>query len=243
MDKRLQYIAENLDAMTVGVDEPFKFHCDMCGKCCINREDILLNAKDIYNMAKELQMEPVDMFKKYCETYIGESSRIPIVRIKPRGSIKRCPLMKEHKCSVHKAKPTVCAMFPIGRCIKMDASNQNVEINTSDIRYIFTDPGCGDNSETHTVREWLGEFGIPLEDEFFLAWNRMISELGAIFHKGEKVLSEEGMMTAWNLTFVKIYLDYDMTKEFLPQFKENAAEVLAVMRTMPTKKDKKKGGK
>ena len=243
MDNRLQYIAENLDAMTIDVDEPFKFHCDMCGKCCIHREDILLNAKDIYNMAKELQMEPVDMFKKYCETYIGESSRIPIVRIKPRGSIKRCPLMKEHKCSVHKAKPTVCAMFPIGRCIKMDASNQNVEINTSDIRYIFTDPGCGDNSETHTVREWLGEFGIPLEDEFFLAWNRMISELGAIFHKGEKVLSEEGMMTAWNLTFVKIYLDYDMTKEFLPQFKENAEEVLAVMRTMPTKKDKKKGGK
>lgn len=243
MDNNLQYIAEHLDSMTIGVDEPFKFHCDMCGKCCINREDILLNAKDIYNMSKELQMEPVDMFKKYCETYIGESSRIPIVRIKPRGSIKRCPLMKEHKCSVHKAKPTVCAMFPIGRCIKMDASNQNVEINTSDIRYIFTDPGCGDNSETHTVREWLGEFGIPLEDEFFLAWNRMISELGAIFHKGEKALSEEGMMAAWNLTFVKIYLDYDMTKEFLPQFKENAEEVLAVMRMMPTKKDKKKGGR
>lgn len=243
MDNNLQYIAEHLDSMTIGVDEPFKFHCDMCGKCCINREDILLNAKDIYNMSKELQMEPVDMFKKYCETYIGESSRIPIVRIKPRGSIKRCPLMKEHKCSVHKAKPTVCAMFPIGRCIKMDTANQNAEINAGDIKYIFTDPGCGDNSETHTVREWLGEFGIPLEDEFFLAWNQMLSELGAIFHKGEKVLSEEGMMAAWNLTFVKIYLDYDMTKEFLPQFKENASEVLTVMRMMPTKKDKKKGGK
>lgn len=140
MDNRLQYIAENLDAMTIGVDEPFKFHCDMCGKCCIHREDILLNEKDIYNMAKELQMEPVDMFKKYCETYIGESSRIPIVRIKPRGSIKRCPLMKEHKCSIHKAKPTVCAMFPIGRCIQMDVSNWNAEISTGDIRYIFTDP-------------------------------------------------------------------------------------------------------
>ncbi len=243
MDERLQYIAEHLDAMTIGVDEPFKFHCDMCGKCCINREDILLNAKDVYNMAKELQMEPVDMFKKYCETYIGESSRIPIVRIKPRGSIKRCPLMKEHKCSVHKAKPTVCAMFPIGRCIQMDASNRNAEISTGDIRYIFTNPGCGDDSETHTVREWLGDFGIPLEDEFFLAWNQMISELGTIFHKGEKVLSKEGMITAWNLTFVKIYLDYDTSKEFMPQFKENAAEVLAVMRMMPTKKDKKKGGK
>ena len=243
MDNRLQYIAENLDAMTIGVDEPFKFHCDLCGKCCIHREDILLNAKDIYNMAKELQMEPVDMFKKYCETYIGDSSRIPIVRIKPRGSIKRCPLMKEHKCSVHKAKPTVCAMFPIGRCIQMDASNRNAEISTGDIRYIFTDPGCGDDSETHTVREWLGDFGIPLEDEFFLAWNQMISELGEIFHKGEKVLSEDAMCAAWQLTFVKIYLDYDMSKEFMPQFKENVAEVLEIMRRMPTKKDKKKGGK
>ena len=158
-------------------------------------------------------------------------------------SIKRCPLMEEHKCSVNKAKPTVCAMFPIGRCIQMDAVNQNTEINAGDIKYIFTDPGCGDDSETHTVREWLGEFGIPLEDEFFLAWNQMISERGTIFHRGEKVLSEEGMMAVWNLIFVKIYLDNDMNKEFLPQFKENAAEVLAVMRTMPTKKDKKKGGK
>ena len=136
MDKRLQYIAENLDAMTIGVDEPFKFHCDMCGKCCINRDDILLNAKDVYNMAKELQMEPVDMVLKYCETYIGESSRIPILRIKPRGSIRRCPLMKAHKCSVHNAKPTVCAMFPIGRCIQLEANNKNTETKMSDIRYV-----------------------------------------------------------------------------------------------------------
>ena len=44
MDNRLQEIADNLDKMAIGVDEPFQFHCDMCGKCCIHREDILLNA-------------------------------------------------------------------------------------------------------------------------------------------------------------------------------------------------------
>ena len=33
MDHRLKDIAENLDRMTIGVDEPFKFNCDMCGKC------------------------------------------------------------------------------------------------------------------------------------------------------------------------------------------------------------------
>ena len=243
MDNRLQEIADNLDKMAIGVDDRFQFHCDMCGKCCIHREDILLNAKDVYRMAKELQMEPADMFQKYCETYIGESSRIPIVRIKPRGSIMRCPLMKEHKCSVHNAKPTVCAMFPIGRCIKMEADNPNPEIAAGNITYIFTDPGCGDNSETHTVREWLGGFGIPLEDEFFVAWNQLVSELGCIFREAEKVLSENTMCAAWQLTFVKVYLDYDMGREFRPQFQANVSEILDIMRRMPTKKDKKKGRK
>lgn len=241
MDDRLKYIADNLDSMLIGADEPFKFHCDMCGKCCINREDILLNAKDVYNMAKELQMEPIDMVKTYCETYIGDSSRIPIVRIKPRGSIRRCPLMKKRKCSVHKAKPTVCAMFPIGRCIQMDAKKRDTKFTVSDIKYIFTNPGCGDDSETHTVREWLSEFDIPLEDEFFLAWNQLISELGSIFRKGEKILSEDGMNATWNLAFVKLYLDYDMTKEFMPQFEKNTADILTLMRMMPTEKGKKKG--
>ena len=122
MDERLKEIVNNLDTMKIGLDETFKFHCTMCGKCCIHREDILLSPKDIYNMAKELNLSAEDLFKQYCEVYIGPDSKVPIVRLKPRGSVKRCPLLKNRKCIVHKAKPTVCAMFPIGRCIV--AANQ-----------------------------------------------------------------------------------------------------------------------
>lgn len=35
MDKRLKEIVDNFDSMKIGVDEPFRFHCTMCGKCCI----------------------------------------------------------------------------------------------------------------------------------------------------------------------------------------------------------------
>lgn len=126
MDNRLKEIVDNFDQMKIGLDEPFKFHCTMCGKCCIDREDILLTPRDIYNMSKELGLNPRDFFIAYCENYIGSDSRMPIVRLKPRGSIKRCPLLKDRKCSVHKAKPAVCAMFPIGRCIRFE--NKNVKI-------------------------------------------------------------------------------------------------------------------
>ena len=43
MSNKLKYIAENLDSLKIGLDETFKFNCTMCGKCCIDREDILLN--------------------------------------------------------------------------------------------------------------------------------------------------------------------------------------------------------
>lgn len=36
MDNRLKEIVDNFDQMKIGLDEPFKFHCTMCGKCCID---------------------------------------------------------------------------------------------------------------------------------------------------------------------------------------------------------------
>lgn len=231
MDSRLQEIAENLDKMKIGVDEPFRFHCDQCGKCCINREDILLNPRDVYNMAKELGQEPKDVFALYCEYYIGSDSRFPLVRIKPRGSIKRCPLMKDRKCSIHKAKPTVCALFPIGRCISFEQKKE--KLTTEDITYIFTNPGCGDTSESHTVREWLGEFGIPIEDIYFLLWNDILMKLSAIFRQAEKKVSPSLMDKAWDLTFIKLYLDYDMTQDFLLQFEQSSRELVELMQNLP----------
>ena len=53
MDPRLKSIIDNFDAMKIGLDDTFHFGCRQCGKCCINREDIFLNAKDVYNRACE----------------------------------------------------------------------------------------------------------------------------------------------------------------------------------------------
>ena len=55
----LENIAENLESMTIGLDDTFRFHCTACGKCCINREDILLNPRDLFRIAKYLNKMPV----------------------------------------------------------------------------------------------------------------------------------------------------------------------------------------
>ena len=55
-DPRLVEIVENYDKYKIGLDDEFPFGCSMCGKCCINREDIMLTPRDIFRMAKELKM-------------------------------------------------------------------------------------------------------------------------------------------------------------------------------------------
>ena len=223
MDERLKEIVDNLETMKIGVDETFKFHCTMCGKCCINREDILLSPRDIYNMSKKLGIKPEELFERYCEVYIGPDSKIPIVRLKPRGSVKRCPLLKNRKCIVHKAKPTVCAMFPLGRCIVAANPEEGLkDISQGKFQYIFSNPGCGDASETHTVREYLESFGIPVPEEFFMKWQQIVLEMGNIFRKIEKVVSHETMELVWTAAFTGIYLHYDIGQEFMTQFESNS---------------------
>ena len=222
MDERLKGIVEKLDSMKIGLDEPFKFHCNMCGKCCIHREDILLSPKDIYNMSKELGIKPEGLFERYCEVYVGPDSRVPIVRLKPRGSVKRCPLLKNRKCMVHKSKPTVCAMYPLGRCIVAANPKEGLkDISQGKFQYIFSDPGCGDASETHTAREYLESFGIPVEDNFFLKWQQAVLDMGNFFRKIEKTVGNETMELVWRAAFIGLYSHYETEKDFMPQFDSN----------------------
>lgn len=244
MDERLKHIIDNFDNMKIGLDDTFQFSCKQCGKCCINREDILLSPLDLFRLSQKLNMTPEEFVEKYGEASIGGSSRMVIIRLRPRGSIKRCPLLKDRKCSVHDAKPTVCAMFPIGRTFRMDASKYGKEqVSTKNIEYIFNGEHCG-NAETHTVREWFKSFGIPIEDEFFVEWQNTICELYEIIHVAEKKFKSESTMNVlWSSIYAAIYLNYNIEQDFMPQFLKNRNELFAVLRMIPRfyAKEKKDG--
>ena len=233
MDQRLQNIVNNFERMKIGLDDKFKFECHMCAKCCLHRDDVLLNPKDVYNAAKELNLTTGEFVEKYCETYIGSDSRIPIVRLMPRGSVHRCPLLKDRKCMVHRLKPTVCALYPIGRCVIL-AGKTAADIDIDSVQYIFNRPDCkgSEGSETHTVREWLKAFGIPVEDEYFVKWQKMVMEMGTVFRKIEKKMSEKRLEMLWNAAFIGLYLHYDTEQDFMSQFEENAQKFTELLHSI-----------
>lgn len=226
----MQEIAENIDRMTVTLDDTFQFHCTQCGKCCIYRDDILLSAFDLYKIARELGMTTVEVYKHYCESYIGSNSHVPVVRLLPKGNVHRCPFLKNQKCSIHKAKPSVCALFPLGRYIKVapDSYNKNGMANCQ-TQYLLQPIDCGDKSETHTVRSWLSDFDIATEDEAFTLWHQTIAEVGNILKMAEEMVGRNTMMKVWNTVFALLYLNYTTEKPFLPQFEQNAANTLELL--------------
>ena len=218
MDPRLQHVLDNLDNITIGVDEPFQFHCTQCGQCCIHREDILLNPQDLFRMARYLKQSPRDVVEHYCEVYTGADSRMPIVRLLPEGPTMRCPFLVRNKCRIHEAKPTVCAMFPIGRAHGFDPKTGKP---VPGILYIFDRPPCGDNSETHTVREWLDSFNIPVDDSFYLEWSESMAIFTQWFRQLENINSAATAILARPVVYERLYLSYHTSQNFMPQFQQN----------------------
>ena len=229
MDRRTEEILQMAEKARIGVDDTFRFRCTACGKCCTNREDIMMNPLDVYRAAKHLEMEVTELLDKYCIVFVGRSSLLPIVSPKMKGRIKKCPFLENRKCSIHEAKPAVCELFPLGRIGDGKADGK--------VSYFLQPLDCGKKDEVHTVREWLSGSGLKESEEWFFEWQAAIAVLSkkmrSIFldpgedvlkdkDKAEKILLIGGEVE--KALIATIYLNYDMDKEFLPQFKENLNE-------------------
>lgn len=205
-------IVQQLEAHALGPDDTFAFACDRCGRCCRHREDILLNPGDLYRIARYLDMTPAEAIARYCEVYEGPDSHLPVVRLKPKQYRHTCPFLGREGCTIHAAKPTVCALFPLGRAY----------IPHKDELLYFCQPlTCGSDQQTHTVREWLAEFGLEYADEDTLAWMRLTPRLTIWMQRIGSKLRESTRQKAILLMIELCYLHYDIHKPFTEQFSKN----------------------
>jgi Fe-S-cluster containining protein len=231
MDSYKQELAENLEKYLIGLDDTFKFKCRMCGKCCRDREDILLTTRDLFYIARKLGLTPEETINKYCEMYIGSASRIPIVRLKPKGYGRVCPLLGGDRCIVHDCKPAVCALYPLGR-VYVGSAEADAEraARQSGVYYIINPEICGSLKHTYTVRSWLESFNIPVEDAFYLHWAKELSfYVETVRSFEERRAIEPAMNMIWGAVFQSLYLDYDTSLDLMEQFLRNTEHLRLFM--------------
>ena len=170
------------------------------------------------------------VINEYAETYIGSASKIPVVHMVPRGQNAVCPLLKDGLCSIHDCKPTVCALFPLGRVVvNAQALESGLENGPVEVKYMLVDTDCVSRMRVNTVREWLARFGIPEHDEFFLLWSKLTAMLHRMIRKLEEHHVSEGTLDVfWNAIFFTLYLDYDTSAEFFPQFQRASERLISL---------------
>ena len=158
------------NATFMNLDDTFEFNCKQCGKCCMNREDIILNPFDIYNGAKYLGITCEEFLMRYTTIQLGGHSKIPIVLL-AQDERGMCPLLKfdikdggKFKCSIHEAKPGVCANHPIG--VVRGRKNSKID---ADVNFIKVDqcPNSMIDAKPQVIKDWVAKYIANQEDITF----------------------------------------------------------------------------
>lgn len=228
--KQLAKMYQSNELKTLSKEDSFSFACKGCGECCYNREDIILSPYDIYRASKHLKMKPKDFLEKYCTWYIGESSHLPMTILNFRkndlGGYTFCPFMKKREgkgmCSIHEAKPFVCAVFPLGRIIPGDMGAEGIKYFN---QFDSEDTGCGTADSTQTVQEWLSSYGIEDSEKASLMLTQYVSKLNATVNlkkmNESKKIPENIKDAFYSSIFFQMYADMDLERDFFEIMEEN----------------------
>ncbi|MBE5040520.1 YkgJ family cysteine cluster protein [Ructibacterium gallinarum] len=211
MDKRSKEVMKNLIENALTDEDVFEFGCVQCGECCRNRHDILLNPHDLYRIAGFLKMELQEVIEKYCETYIGDNSRLPVVRVKSKIHNEVCAFLRNGKCGIHGAKPAVCALFPLGRAVSP----------IGEIRYFLQKVECAAKDTKIKVHDWLEMFQLKESEEPARKWVIVCARLAVAKQKCKIDPDAEEKLN--QMLYSVLYLAYDTSSDFVAQFEKNAA--------------------
>ena len=230
-------ILEKISKNRITRKDKFKFVCNQCGKCCKNRRDILLNPYDLNRLAHALKMSPQDIVDKYCSVFIGQDSRFPCVCLEPIGEEEICPLLDQStlRCSVHKEKPTVCALYPLARGMEVSENKS--------VFYFFQDVECGLRDEEHTVEEWLKEFNLTESEEWFAEWGDFLGKTVPVIKEiEERHYSKKVMEMLYNTILIATYFNYEQDanteyfeyKSFINQFRITSKKLSDLLYSVKT---------
>jgi len=138
--------------------------CAGCSACCRGMgNSILLDPWDIRELKNALNMTFEQLLESYIELNVVQGIILPNIRM----INNQCPFLnKEGRCSIHKFRPGVCRLFPLGRYY-----------DNNSFKYILQVNECKKNNRTKVkIEKWLDIKDIKTYEKFVLRWHYYIKE-------------------------------------------------------------------
>lgn len=248
LEKLAEMFAKNeLDILES--ESEFQFACTQCGKCCHDREDILLSPHDFYHLVRETGKEPQEIIDRYTNIYVGPQSHLTVMQLRYREELDgstTCYFLgqKDGKfyCRIQESKPFVCRAFPLGRLNSFEEGKED------DKPLYFlqpgSEPGCKGaeiaqkDGIMQKVVDWLGgEEKKQWSDRYAMLFKKYsVKLLKTINFDGMRFIkSKELINQYYNMMFTLFYLSYDFQADeesFLTQYEENWKRIIDLSKSL-----------
>ena len=176
------------------------FGCNDCYKCCTGMgESIVLDPYDVFNLTKGTEKSFEELLGSYIEMNVVDGITLPNIMMKDG----QCGFLIEGRCSIHKFRPGICRMFPLGRLYDEDG-----------FKYILQIHECPfENKGKIKVKKWIGYLDIQSYESYIKCWHSFFVDL----QDNLSQLTEDNIRVL-NLLIVKTFYQTPYDNEFFEEF-------------------------
>lgn len=208
-------LMNGLPIQEVRMEEHIAYHCNCCGDCCRNIENaVMLDGYDLYRLAKHFQTTVMQAINRYATPMSLDETGYPIFVLNTIGSNASCIFLKGNRCSVQRAKPRTCRLYPFTAGPGDDDAQLRYYLCLEKTRHF-------DGGQIQ-VGNWLKACFSDDDRQFLASEYLYIPEIGACYRM---LIEERRTMARTQMLFFR-YLNFNPKRPFMPQYDNNNAELL-----------------
>lgn len=182
--------------------------CAGCSSCCQDMgSSVILDPYDIFQLTGHLEKSFEQLLEEDLELNVVDGIILP--NLKMAGKDARCVFLSpDGRCTIHKARPGFCRLFPLGRYYENHSFRYFLQVNE-----------CPKPDKTKIkIRKWLDIENFRQYEKFTADWHYYLKE------RQEMAMDSEGREGAEVVR--KLSMDilrrfflrpYDQTADFYPQ--------------------------
>lgn len=150
--------------------------CSGCSECCRGMgSSVILDPFDVFCMTKYLSKDFKQLLEEFLELNVVDGIILP--NLKMIGEDERCVFLNpDGRCSIHKAHPGFCRLFPLGRYYKEHSFYYFLQLHE-----------CPKPDKTKIkIKKWLGMENLRQYETYISDWHYFLKE------RQEKAMDSEG---------------------------------------------------
>lgn len=181
------------DMVKAGCDD-----CKGCSACCRGMGDsIILDPLDICRLSEAAGKGFYELMPDHVELGVVDGVILPHMKMTEKDA---CSFLNEEgRCSIHKARPGICRLFPLGRFYE-DGS----------FRYFLQNKECEKPNRTKVkVSKWIDTPMIRQNREFITDWHYFLNACEEMMEGEDGEFGKNLNLYILNLFFVRHYSGED----------------------------------